>query len=252
MVTSHFLHAYIVVQPDPGDGGADKYKVSVTARADVPHFGPSLPSPPVFIRGPEFRDWILNKLISAETACYKAERFSKLKQRTQATLLGNLVKDLTSKTEEFVESSEEEIVGTMTKVETSFFKNMKKVISSKPRPESGSGDNNEVQKCNPVARTTSGNSNYESSSNSMNDYDGTISLSTGHSSNSLFSSRGTSPLSNASSSDNNSTDSLENITVQRSSLNGQMNKLQQEVARLKVDKLELLRQNMAAQRELKR
>ena len=50
MVTSHFLHAYIVVQPEPGD--ADKYRVSVTARSDVPYFGPSLPSPLVFKRGP--------------------------------------------------------------------------------------------------------------------------------------------------------------------------------------------------------
>ena len=40
-------------------------------RSDVPYFGPSLPSPPVFRRGPQFREWILNKLINAETACYK-------------------------------------------------------------------------------------------------------------------------------------------------------------------------------------
>ena len=50
MVTSHFLHAYIVVQPEPGD--ADKCRVYVTARADVPYFGPSLLSPLVFKRGP--------------------------------------------------------------------------------------------------------------------------------------------------------------------------------------------------------
>ncbi len=99
MVTSHFLHSYIVVTPI--DGG-DRYRVSVTARADVPYFGPSLPSPPIFRRGPEFRDWLLCKLINAETACYKAEKFSKLEQRTRTSLLANLVEELTSKTSDFL------------------------------------------------------------------------------------------------------------------------------------------------------
>ena len=101
MVTSHFLHAYIVVTPVEGSGG-DRYRVSVTARADVPYFGPSLPSPPIFRRGPEFRDWLLCKLINAETACYKAEKFSKLEQRTRTSLLSNLVEELTSKTSDFL------------------------------------------------------------------------------------------------------------------------------------------------------
>ena len=138
MVTSHFLHAYIVVQPEPSDSD-NLYRVSVTARSDVPYFGPSLPSPPVFRRGPQFRDWLLNKLINAETACYKAEKFSKLEQRTRATLLNNLVEDLNKKTSEFFESPEEDNVGKMVKVESSFFKNMKKVIASRSK-SSGSQD----------------------------------------------------------------------------------------------------------------
>ena len=42
------------------------YKVSVTARSDVPYFGPSLPNPPVFKRGEEFKEFLLTKLINAE------------------------------------------------------------------------------------------------------------------------------------------------------------------------------------------
>ena len=80
--------------------------MAVTARADVPAFGPSLPSPPVFQAGPEFRDWVLMKLINAETACYQSEKFKKLKQRTEAALLGNLLEDLTSNSETFLEASE--------------------------------------------------------------------------------------------------------------------------------------------------
>ena len=133
MVTSHFLHAYIVVQPEHSDSSDTLYRVSVTARSDVPYFGPSLPSPPVFRRGPQFREWLLNKLINAETACYKAEKFSKLEQRTRSTLLNNLVEELTQKSSEFLNGSEEDTIGRMVKVESSFFQTMKKVIASRSK-----------------------------------------------------------------------------------------------------------------------
>ncbi len=50
----------------------------MAARDDVPFFGPTLPSPSVFERGAEFQDFLLTKLINAEHACYKADRFAKL------------------------------------------------------------------------------------------------------------------------------------------------------------------------------
>lgn len=77
--------------------------MSVTAREDVPTFGPPLPNPAVFkkvrpelvwwnltekhfevdvsfilTQGPEFRDFLLTKLINAELACYKSDRFARL------------------------------------------------------------------------------------------------------------------------------------------------------------------------------
>ena len=149
MVTSHFLHAYIVVQPED----QEHYRVTVTARADVPYFGPPLPSPPVFRRGPQFRDWILNKLINAETACYRAEKFSKLEQRTRASLLANLVEELTSKTQEFLGSPQADpqqvvllilllfltsCVPQSTKSESSsggIFKNVKKALASRTKSQ---------------------------------------------------------------------------------------------------------------------
>ena len=131
MVTSHFLHAYIVVQPEPGD--ADKYRVSVTARSNVPYFGPSLPSPPVFKRGPEFKEWILNKLISAETACYKADKFRKLEQRTRSSLPVNLFEELTSKTQDFLGNPQPEVQANSKNESQSggIFKNVKKALASR-------------------------------------------------------------------------------------------------------------------------
>ncbi|XP_036206262.1 rap1 GTPase-activating protein 1 isoform X8 [Myotis myotis] len=94
MIASNFLHAYVVVQAEGGGPGGPLYKVSVTARDDVPFFGPPLPDPAVFRKGPEFQEFLLTKLINAEYACYKAEKFAKLEERTRVALLETLYEDL--------------------------------------------------------------------------------------------------------------------------------------------------------------
>ncbi|NXX84746.1 RPGP1 protein, partial [Urocolius indicus] len=78
MIASNFLHAFVVVQLEQDGSQGTLYKVSVTARDDVPFFGPPLPDPAVFRKGPEFQEFLLTKLINAEYACYKAEKFAKL------------------------------------------------------------------------------------------------------------------------------------------------------------------------------
>ncbi|XP_069001795.1 rap1 GTPase-activating protein 2-like isoform X2 [Embiotoca jacksoni] len=94
MIASNFLHAFILVQGEEPCSDHTSYKVSVTAREDVPPFGPPLPSPAVFKKGPEFRDFLLTKLINAELACYKSERFARLEERTRAALLDSLHDEL--------------------------------------------------------------------------------------------------------------------------------------------------------------
>uniref|UniRef100_A0A8C3WL54 RAP1 GTPase activating protein n=1 Tax=Catagonus wagneri TaxID=51154 RepID=A0A8C3WL54_9CETA len=94
MIASNFLHAYVVVQAEGGAPDGPLYKVSVTARDDVPFFGPPLPDPAVFRKGPEFQEFLLTKLINAEYACYKAEKFAKLEERTRAALLETLYEEL--------------------------------------------------------------------------------------------------------------------------------------------------------------
>ncbi|XP_035705517.1 rap1 GTPase-activating protein 1 isoform X3 [Folsomia candida] len=104
MIASHFLHAFIVVQVIERNGPNTRYKVNVTARDDVPFFGPTVPSPPIFDNGPELREFLLTKLINAESACYKAEKFSKLEMRTRASLLSSLVDEVRRKSVEFLGS----------------------------------------------------------------------------------------------------------------------------------------------------
>uniref|UniRef100_A0A672KUK6 RAP1 GTPase activating protein n=1 Tax=Sinocyclocheilus grahami TaxID=75366 RepID=A0A672KUK6_SINGR len=94
MIASNFLHAYVVVQVENACSDNVLYKVSVTARDDVPFFGPPLPNPAIFKKGPEFREFLLTKLINAEYACYKAEKFAKLEERTRSALLETLYEEL--------------------------------------------------------------------------------------------------------------------------------------------------------------
>ncbi|EQB78319.1 rap1 GTPase-activating protein 2 [Camelus ferus] len=115
MIASNFLHAYIVVQAENLGTESPSYKilagpfrpgselpahpVAVTAREDVPAFGPPLPSPPVFQKGPEFREFLLTKLTNAENACCKSDKFAKLEDRTRAALLDNLHDELHAHTQ---------------------------------------------------------------------------------------------------------------------------------------------------------
>ncbi|XP_053096324.1 rap1 GTPase-activating protein 2b isoform X3 [Pangasianodon hypophthalmus] len=99
MIASNFLHAYILVQVENPGTDDTTYKVSVTARDDVPQFGPPLPNPPVFRKGPEFREFLLTKLINAELACYRSDRFAKLEERTRTALLDSLHNELHRQTQ---------------------------------------------------------------------------------------------------------------------------------------------------------
>ncbi|XP_029990311.1 rap1 GTPase-activating protein 1 isoform X2 [Sphaeramia orbicularis] len=94
MIQSNFLHAYVVVQVENACTDNVTYKVSVTARDDVPFFGPALPDPAIFKKGPEFHEFLFTKLINAEYACYKAEKFAKLEERTRSALLETLYEEL--------------------------------------------------------------------------------------------------------------------------------------------------------------
>ena len=105
MIASHFLHAYIVVQPIDPCTSITRYRVSVVAQKDVPSFGPPLPSGAIFDKGLAFKDFLLSKLIQAERACAQAPRFQSLHQRTRATLLSNLAKELREQTVEYINAN---------------------------------------------------------------------------------------------------------------------------------------------------
>lgn len=106
MIASNFLHAFIVIQKLTVVSGApNRYKVSVTARKDVPNFGPPISSDSIYDEcDPAFKEWILNKLINAELSCYKAEKFRKLNERTRYALLDALHNDLNEQNQRVLQS----------------------------------------------------------------------------------------------------------------------------------------------------
>ncbi|KAK2516737.1 rap1 gtpase-activating protein 1 [Columba guinea] len=135
MIASNFLHAYVVVQLTHDTTGDTFYKVSVTARDDVPFFGPPLPNPAIFrksslhlvLQSAEFREFLLAKLINAEYSCYRADKFAKLEERTRSALLESLFEELQLRSRSMMGLP----IGEDDKIENgsgSFLENFKRVI----------------------------------------------------------------------------------------------------------------------------
>uniref|UniRef100_UPI00398F7A0B rap1 GTPase-activating protein 1 isoform X2 n=1 Tax=Pristiophorus japonicus TaxID=55135 RepID=UPI00398F7A0B len=156
MIASNFLHAYIVVQVQSPCTDSALYKVSVTARDDVPFFGPALPDPAVFKKGPEFQEFLLTKLINAEYACYKAEKFAKLEERTRSALLETLYEELHVNSQAMMGlgNEDEKIENGGSGGGGGFFESFKRVIRSRSQSMDAMGLSN--KKPNTVSTSHSG------------------------------------------------------------------------------------------------
>ncbi|XP_076022769.1 rap1 GTPase-activating protein 1 isoform X4 [Genypterus blacodes] len=159
MIASNFLHAYVVVQVLNACTENVLYKVSVTARDDVPFFGPALPNPAIFKKSPEFHEFLFTKLINAEYACYKAEKFAKLEERTRSALLETLYEELHVNSQAMMG-----IGGEDDKLENGsgggggFFESFKRVIRSRSQSLDTMGLT--FKKANTVSTSLSGNFNH--------------------------------------------------------------------------------------------
>ncbi|XP_041702535.1 rap1 GTPase-activating protein 1 isoform X3 [Coregonus clupeaformis] len=155
MIASNFLHSYIVVQVENACTDNVLYKVSVTARDDVPFFGPPLPDPAIFRKGPEFQEFLFTKLINAEYACYKAEKFAKLKERTRSALLETLYEELHINSQAMMGLGRDEDKMENGSGGGGFFETFKRVISSRSQSMDTMGLN--FKKPHTVSTSLSGN-----------------------------------------------------------------------------------------------
>lgn len=89
-IRSHFQHVFVVVRAlNPCTENAC-YRVAVARSRDVPAFGPPIPEDATFPKSTVFRDFLLAKVINAENAAHKSDKFRAMATRTRQEYLRDL------------------------------------------------------------------------------------------------------------------------------------------------------------------
>jgi len=98
-VKSNFIQIIIVVKvlKNAYTESNTYYRVSVCKHDDVPNFGPAVPFPPIFKHGPEFKEWLMKKLVNAELAAYRGKLLKQHMRSTFKTHLTNLYEKYTKR-----------------------------------------------------------------------------------------------------------------------------------------------------------
>ncbi|XP_023559066.1 signal-induced proliferation-associated 1-like protein 1 isoform X3 [Octodon degus] len=89
-IRSHFQHVFVVVRAHSPCTDGVCYSVAVTRSRDVPSFGPPIPKGVTFPKSNVFRDFLLAKVINAENAAHKSEKFRAMATRTRQEYLKDL------------------------------------------------------------------------------------------------------------------------------------------------------------------
>uniref|UniRef100_A0A672GBC3 Signal-induced proliferation-associated 1-like protein 1 n=1 Tax=Salarias fasciatus TaxID=181472 RepID=A0A672GBC3_SALFA len=89
-IRSHFQHVFIVVRVHNPCSDSTCYSVAVTRSQDVPSFGPPIPKGVTFPKSTVFRDFLLAKVINAEKAAHKSDKFGAMATRTRQEYLRDL------------------------------------------------------------------------------------------------------------------------------------------------------------------
>ncbi|XP_036405692.1 signal-induced proliferation-associated 1-like protein 1 isoform X2 [Megalops cyprinoides] len=89
-IRSHFQHVFVVVRVNNPCSDNTCYSVAVARSRDVPSFGPPIPKDVTFPKSSVFRDFLLAKVINAENAAHKSEKFRAMAMRTRQEYLRDL------------------------------------------------------------------------------------------------------------------------------------------------------------------
>ncbi|XP_028637976.1 signal-induced proliferation-associated 1-like protein 1 isoform X1 [Grammomys surdaster] len=89
-IRSHFQHVFVIVRAHNPCTESVCYSVAVTRSRDVPSFGPPIPKGVTFPKSNVFRDFLLAKVINAENAAHKSEKFRAMATRTRQEYLKDL------------------------------------------------------------------------------------------------------------------------------------------------------------------
>ncbi|XP_061829023.1 signal-induced proliferation-associated 1-like protein 3 [Nerophis lumbriciformis] len=97
-IRSHFQHVFVIVRVHNPCSENTCYSVAVTRMKDVPPFGPPIPSSVTFRDPDTFRHFLLAKIINAENAAHKSEKFYTMATRTRQGYLRDLAENCVSST----------------------------------------------------------------------------------------------------------------------------------------------------------
>ena len=89
-VRSQFQHVFIIVKVSNPNTDSTRYSLAITRSKDVPPFGPPIPENCSFKKSQEFVDFLLAKLINAENAAHKSNKFATMAKRTRQEYLKDL------------------------------------------------------------------------------------------------------------------------------------------------------------------
>ncbi|XP_016085501.1 signal-induced proliferation-associated 1-like protein 1 isoform X1 [Sinocyclocheilus grahami] len=89
-IRSHFQHVFVVVRVHNLCSDNTCYSVAVARSRDVPAFGPPIPEDATFPKSTVFRDFLLAKVINAENAAHKSDKFRAMATRTRQEYLRDL------------------------------------------------------------------------------------------------------------------------------------------------------------------
>lgn len=91
-IRSQFQHVFVIVRVVNPCSENTHYRVAVSRSKEVPVFGPPIRPGAMYSRGKNFNDFLLAKIINAENAAHRSEKFSTMATRTRQEYL----KDLTT------------------------------------------------------------------------------------------------------------------------------------------------------------
>uniref|UniRef100_A0A8C0AW96 Signal-induced proliferation-associated 1-like protein 3 n=1 Tax=Buteo japonicus TaxID=224669 RepID=A0A8C0AW96_9AVES len=97
-IRSHFQHVFVVVRAHNPCTDNVCYSVAVTRSKDVPPFGPPIPNGITFRKSDVFRDFLLAKVINAENAAHKSDKFHTMATRTRQEYLKDLAENCVTNT----------------------------------------------------------------------------------------------------------------------------------------------------------
>nr|DBA26951.1 TPA: hypothetical protein GDO54_011140 [Pyxicephalus adspersus] len=95
-IRSHFQHVFVIVRVHNPCTQNVCYSVAVSRSKDVPPFGPPIPKGVTFPKSAVFRDFLLAKVINAENAAHKSEKFRAMATRTRQEYLKDLAENFVS------------------------------------------------------------------------------------------------------------------------------------------------------------